>query len=84
VFVIREVYDVFTVCMVCIMVGSISVPYICLLLRQNFFSIREDSCNLHSMVLNIISNLEHVDDIMFLTCGQVDILKFVKIQYEFC
>jgi hypothetical protein len=47
--VICEVSEVITVCMFCIMVSSISVPNICLLLRQTSFSL-----SLKSILIYII------------------------------
>lgn len=76
IFVICEVHEVITDRMFCTEVSSLSVPYIFLsaAMSDNFVSIVEISFKLHSVVLSIIYNLETKEDIMFITCGWVDML----------
>jgi hypothetical protein len=76
IFVICEVHEVITDFMFCIEDSSLSVTYIFLsaTMSDHFVSIIEASFKLHSVVLSINYNFETKDNIMFVTCGQVDML----------
>jgi hypothetical protein len=76
IFVICKFHEVITDCMFCTEVSSLSVPYVFLsaAMSDHFVSIIEISFKLHSVVLSINYYLETKEDIMFPTCGQVDIL----------